>query len=204
MKVKDALLLERLQSDKAASLQFAFLGASLDPYRMDDKSAFLSPELSDRNCVSIGVTVNHPFSHGSIHVVSRDPLQSPRVDPAYLKDPLDLLVASAGLFVADKVFKTEPLAHKIRRRLFPPPQDDMEDREIRNNYAKSYAGTQHHPIGTAALGSVVDPSLRVLGREGLRVIDASIFPTHISGNVQATVYAIAEKAVDFIKAEMIS
>jgi choline dehydrogenase-like flavoprotein len=74
--------------------------------------------------------------------------------------------------------------------------DDWNDSEVRADYVRGHAGTQYHPVGTVALGSVVDSSLRVFGVDGLRVIDASVFPMHVSGNIQVTVYAIAEKAAD--------
>ena len=60
---------------------------------------------------------------------------------------------------------------------------------------------EYHGCGTCALSQVVDEKLRVKGVQGLRVVHASVFPSHVSGNIMATVYAIAEKAADMIKEE---
>jgi choline dehydrogenase-like flavoprotein len=73
---------------------------------------------------------------------------------------------------------------------------DWNDSELRADYVRGHAGTQYHLAGTASLGSVVDSSLRVFGVDGLRVIDASVFAMHVSGNIQVTFYAIAEKLAD--------
>lgn len=69
---------------------------------------------------------------------------------------------------------------------------------------KNHISTQYHLIGTAAMGQVVDERLRVVGGngrvvKGLRVVDASVFPGHVSGNIMATTYAVAEKGADLIK-----
>ena len=64
---------------------------------------------------------------------------------------------------------------------------------------KNHISTQYHLMGTAALGEVVDTRLRVKGVQGLRVVDASVFPTHVSGNIMSTTYAVAEKGADLIK-----
>lgn len=59
--------------------------------------------------------------------------------------------------------------------------------------------TEYHPCGTCAIGQVVDEKLKVHGVKGLRVVDASVFPGNVSGNILSTVYAVAERAVDLIK-----
>ena len=193
------ILNERLRDDKAASLQLTFLGASLQPDRMDDQAAFLAPAKPGQNRVTIGVALCHPFSRGSVHIDSDEPSQAPLVDPAYLKDPTDLTTSSIGIRIADEVFQSGPLASVIKHRVYPPESCDLTSLVERDEYVRGHAGTQYHPVGTAAIGSVVDSSLQVFGVKGLRVVDASVFPMHISGNIQATVYAIAEKAADIIK-----
>ena len=72
-------------------------------------------------------------------------------------------------------------------------------------HIRQQADTAFHAVGTCRLGvdasAVVDPWLRVVGVSGLRVVDASVMPTTVAGNAQAAVYAIAERAVDFIRAD---
>ena len=193
------ILVDRLKDDNAASIQLSFLGASLQPDRMDDQSAFLAPAKPGQNRVTVGVAVCHPFSRGSVHIESAEASQAPQIDPAYLMDPTDLTISSIGLRVADEVFRKEPIASKIKHRVYPPESCDFESLEDRDSYVRGHAGTQYHPIGTAAIGSVVDNSLRVRGVNNLRIVDASVIPMHVSGNIQGTVYAIAERAADIIK-----
>lgn len=60
---------------------------------------------------------------------------------------------------------------------------------------------EYHPCGSCAMGDTVDAKLRVKGVKGLRVVDASVFPNHVSGNIVSSVYAVAERAADLIKAD---
>lgn len=66
---------------------------------------------------------------------------------------------------------------------------------------KNHVSTQYHMIGTCTMGEVVDDKLKVKGVENLRVIDASVFPGHVSGNIMASTYAVAEKGADLVKAD---
>ena len=68
-------------------------------------------------------------------------------------------------------------------------------------YVRNHVSTQYHLIGTASMGQVVDERLKVFGVKGLRVVDASVFPGHVSGNIMSTTYAVAEKGADIIKAD---
>jgi choline dehydrogenase-like flavoprotein len=193
------ILVGRLRDSKAAGLQLSFLGASLEPSRMDDQAAFLAPATPGQSRVSVGVAICHPFSQGSVRINSSETSRPPRIDPAYMIGPMDLETTSIGLRNAVEVMKTNPLGQKIKGRVFPAQNADWNDSEVRADYVRGHAGTKYHTVGTAALGSVVDGSLRVFSVDGLRVIDASVFPMHVSGNIQATVYAIAEKTADIIK-----
>lgn len=93
------------------------------------------------------------------------------------------------------------LAQSLGERVLPPPGQGLGSEEERVEYVRNHISTQYHLIGTCTMGEgeVVDERLRVHGVRGLRVIDASVFPSHVSGNIMATTYAVAEKGADLLK-----
>jgi len=156
---------------------------------------------------SHGVTyafyVTRPASRGRITLASADPLAQPAIDPNYLSDPADLPQFIAGIRQMREVLAKKPLGEILGRELGPGP--DTETDEAIGTYVRERgSGTVFHPVGTCRMGSdanaVVDPSLRVRGLEGLRVVDASIMPTLIGGNTNAPTIMIAETAASMILA----
>jgi choline dehydrogenase-like flavoprotein len=160
------------------------------------------------NTSSIAIALVHPFSRGSSHIQSSDPSEQPRIDPKYLSHPMDLEVFSRHLLHAGKVFSTQPFASMFkpggRTNLETLPFSSLEDAKA---WAKSASYPQYHASGTCAmipkeLGGVVSDKLIVHGTKNLRVVDASIFPMVPKGPITSTVYAVAERAADIIKADM--
>jgi choline dehydrogenase-like flavoprotein len=148
---------------------------------------------------SFHVTITSTLSRGSTHVMSSDPFAAPAIDLGLLRDPTDVELLSAGLEFADKVFSSSHVSDQVVTRVIPSPDVDLGDREQGCQFVRDWTTSFNHILGTCAMGRVVDERLRVKGISGLRVVDASVIPTQISGNVMATVYAVAEKAADLIK-----
>lgn len=101
----------------------------------------------------------------------------------------------------DKVANQPVLKSSLGDRILPPQDASIETEEQRIEYVRNHISTQYHLIGTCTMGEVVDDKLKVKGVENLRVVDASVFPTHVSGNIMATAYAVGEKGADLIKAD---
>lgn len=128
-----------------------------------------------------------------------DPSVHPVIDPAYLRHPADVAVLAAGLHFIHKTTKTKSLAPIIQTRTYPPAHRNLDNAADREEAVKDWVMGEYHLIGTCAMGEVVDSRLRVKGVQGLRVVDASVFPNHVSGNICSSVYTVAEKAADLIK-----
>ncbi|KAL8939948.1 MAG: hypothetical protein Q9216_003074 [Gyalolechia sp. 2 TL-2023] len=175
---------------RTGRLQLVLLPITLDPSRFDDQIKLLAPGVGNNRC-SVVVVVSHLFSKGTIYVHSQDPIVPPHIDPHYLQRKVDVEILPVGIRVADEMFRTKPLADKVRSRVFAKADIDMADPGQRESYIWSDTGTEYHPCGTAFLGKVVD--------ENLMVVDASNIPSHLSGNLQAPVYAIAEQAANLIR-----
>jgi choline dehydrogenase-like flavoprotein len=148
---------------------------------------------------SCHVCVLRPHSAGHVGLHSADFRAPPRIDPAYLSDPRDLATLKQGAHIMEQVLEAEPLAPWRGDKLYPHDGSDAAlEADIRNR-----ADTIYHPVGTCKMGvddsAVVDPTCRVHGVDGLRVVDASIMPKLIGGNTNAPTIAMAEKAADLIK-----
>ncbi|MFJ4654431.1 GMC family oxidoreductase [Nocardia sp. NPDC088792] len=149
---------------------------------------------------TIGPAVTRPRSRGRLTLASSDVDIPPRIDPGYLTHHDDLDVLVEGVRIALDIAATEPLAGL---RSGPAPLPSSPTRTEVEAFVRANAQTQFHPVGTCRLGTdsdaVVDTRLRVHGLRGLRVADASIMPTMITGNIHSTVAAIAERAAEFLR-----
>jgi choline dehydrogenase len=149
---------------------------------------------------TISVCQLRPESRGSIELASGDPRVPPAIKANYLSAPGDLAVMREAVRVAREFARTSPLRDLIAAEVRPggavSADNDIEA------FIRSDATTIFHPAGTCKMGcdsdAVVDAELRVYGVEGLRVIDASIMPTLVSGNSHAAVVAIGEKGADLV------
>ena len=160
-------------------------------------------ELDREPGMTIGVYQCRPESMGSIHIKSADPTAAPAIRPNFLSEQIDRDTLVSGMRVSRAVGEADALA-KYRDFEMNPGADCQSD-EALLDYARRTGATTYHPMGTCKMGSdpmaVVDERLCVHGLEGLRVVDASIMPTMPSGNINAPVIMIAEKAADMIRQE---
>jgi choline dehydrogenase-like flavoprotein len=146
--------------------------------------------------------LEHPLSRGTVHITSSDPLAPPEIDPGYFRAAADAKILAAGIKWMDRVANHPLLSKSLADRELPHKDATLDSEEKRIEYVRNHISTQYHLIGTCAMGEVVDDRLRVKGVKGLRVVDASVFPGHVSGNIMATTYAVAEKGADLIKEDM--
>jgi choline dehydrogenase len=141
-----------------------------------------------------------PFSRGSVEIRSNDPLHYPAIHANYLSDERDHPVVIGGIKVARRIAAAPALAKHIESEFIPGP-DYRTDAELLD-VARKFSQSIYHPAGTCKMGSdalaVVDERLKVRGIGRLRVVDASIMPELVSGNTNAPVIMIAEKAADMI------
>jgi len=155
-----------------------------------------------------GVTINslllRPKARGSVTLSSSDPFADPVVDTQIFGHPDDLKTTMAGFRFARSVLAVSPMRELIDREIFPGA--DVVSDEAIAAHCKRTVKTGYHPVGTCKMGhdqdseAVLTADLRVRGATGLRVIDASIMPTIVSGNTNAAVLAAADKAADLILA----
>ncbi|XXH04816.1 hypothetical protein Hte_011238 [Hypoxylon texense] len=147
-----------------------------------------------------------PFSRGSVHLKSAEAIDDPAIDPEYLIVDFDLAVQTGLGRLSQELWYTDPVADLVVSNVLPGesilPRNATDDQWTA--FISSTLAPNHHPIGTASmmsreLGGVVNPELKVYGTSNVRVVDASVLPLQISGHLTATLYAVAERAAEFIK-----
>ncbi|MEU3183823.1 GMC family oxidoreductase N-terminal domain-containing protein [Streptomyces sp. NPDC006923] len=152
---------------------------------------------------SINVSLMTPSSRGSLHLADAAPDTAPVIDPNYLSDERDLDRLVVGMQRAREIGEAEALIDWRGHEAAPGKEvgHDVDSREYVHRSLFSY----NHLVGTCRIGTdadaVVDPHLRVHGIAGLRIADASVMPSIVSGNPNATVLAIAERAATYLMSE---
>ena len=198
------VIIDQLADPTFANLQTFCIPCQLDVSQGSDQIKFFSQPPEGKNRVSLLICLEHPLSRGSVHISSPDPMAPPTIDPGYFRNENDAKILAAGIKWLDEVSRHPLVAKSLGERVLPPPDNTLETEEQRVEYVKNHISTQYHLIGTAAMGEVVDGRLRVMDGKGqvvkgLRVVDASVFPGHVSGNIMSSTYAVAEKGADLIK-----
>jgi choline dehydrogenase len=154
--------------------------------------------------LTLGVVLLQPRSSGSVTLRSADPLEPPAIDPRYLSDPQgeDLRTLLDGLRLARRILAREPLARFVDSELLPGAAAQSDEALVA--HVRALSQTLYHYAGTCRMGgdprSVVDPTLRVRGLNGLRVADASVIPRLPSGHTNWPTVMIAERAAELIAA----
>jgi len=175
----------------APDLQLAFVHVPFDPVLGQEHP----------NSVSILPGVVRPFSRGWVRLASADPMARPLLNPNYLGDAADRTRLVQAVKLAREIFTAPSFASVLKGEVLPGTEV-RTDAEL-TEFVRAHADSYHHHAGSCRMGtddqSVVDPSLRVHGLAGVRVVDASVIPAVPSGNPHAAIAAIAERAVDLLK-----
>jgi choline dehydrogenase-like flavoprotein len=149
---------------------------------------------------SVIFALMNPSSRGSIRLASDDPERAPIINPRYLTDPSDMSRLTVGLHAAREIGSAPAFAHLRDEELFPGNQTRSD--AACHAYLRRTVSTYFHPVGTCKIGtngsSVVDAALKVHGIANLRIADASVMPSIVSGNTNAAVLAIAERAANLV------
>jgi choline dehydrogenase len=182
---------------KRPDLQFHFAPSGIkDDYSTDIYDLKTYPW---RNGIGILVILIRPESRGFVGLKSNNPLDDPLIQPNFLSHENDIKILKQGILKAKKVIESKPFQKYIDGGpCFPKAFDD----EGLEKHIKKSLETLYHPVGTCKMGTddraVVDAELKVKGIKGLRIADASIMPTIVSGNSNAACIMIGEKAAAMI------
>ena len=178
-------------------IQLHFVVAIVKDHARDMRSSLIHG-FSNHTCVL------RPKSRGQVTLASSDPFHAPLINPNFLADDEDVQTLLKGVRLSSAILEQAEIAKYKKHAIDNESQlsDDALIEQLRNK-----ADTVYHPVGTCKMGAeqdesaVVTPDLKVKKTQGLRVVDASIFPNLIGGNTNAPTIMVAERAADFIKTE---
>lgn len=147
--------------------------------------------------------VLRPDSEGTVEITAADPERHPRITPNFFTSDHDREVGVAIFRKMRELFAADPIARRVAAETTPGPDVSTDEQIIDAALDDGYCG--YHAVGTCAMGGddadVVDPRLRVRGVAGLRVMDASVLPAMVSGNLNGPIMAMAWRAADLIRAD---
>ncbi|KAK3335202.1 hypothetical protein B0T19DRAFT_470508 [Cercophora scortea] len=200
---------EILESPTGAAVQYLLFPTQIAvPDAPVSMAEYILPTLP-RNFLTVMTVLSHPLSWGSVHITSSDVSALPAWNPRYNDNPLDMEVLARGVQFVEKLVAPEtPLGALFKQgaeaRLPAIVASGEDELEKAREVVRQRQISVFHVSGSCAMlpreeGGVVDERLRVYGVRGLRVVDASVFPLEPLGNIQSTVYAVAERAADLIK-----
>jgi choline dehydrogenase len=175
-------------------LQFTFMPLAVKPGTVDTRA---------EHSFQVHIDLLRPESTGRVEARSTDPRQAPSIQFNYLQSERDRDDFRTGVALLREVLAQPALDPYRGEELFPGP--DIKSRQALDAWLRQAVETCYHPVGTCRMGrateqtAVVDDALKVHGIDGLRVVDASIMPSIVSGNTNAPTIAIAEKAADLIR-----
>ncbi len=181
------------EADARPDVQFHFGTLSAD---------MAGGKVHDFSGCTFSVCQLRPESRGYLRIRSTDPFEAPAMQPNYLATDLDRRTAIAGVRLTRKLADAQPMQSLMKGEV-KPGRDVHSDDEILH-FCRENGATIFHPSGTAKMGTaedpmaVVDHRLAVRGLQGLRVVDASIMPTLVSGNTNVPVVMVAERAAAFV------
>jgi len=175
----------------------------MTPLFSNDSSKVFSTSLPGNFLTLLGV-LEHPWSRGSIHITSANASVYSEIDPKYLFHPFDLALLSRIALHLQSIARSSPLSQFLKGNgtVYQEGYEELNEENV-EGVIRSYLQSEYHPVGTCAMalrekGGVVDERFRVYGVGGLRVVDASVFPLLVRGNLQTLVYTVAERGVEFI------
>ena len=208
--IRSRILLDRLQNSTTDVPQIETIFS--DTYNGVKGYPAANSTLYGEDFFALISAIQHPFSLGSVHINTSSPTSAPVINPKYLSQEYDVQALITAVKYNRKLASTQPLSQAWITEYEPgfdviPAGPDSYDTDTYDNLWRQYVLnnmlTIYHPVGSCPMlpqdiGGVVNPELLVYGTSNLRVVDASVIPLIISAHPQTVVYAIAERAAQFI------
>ncbi|KAM3072529.1 hypothetical protein ACMFMG_009325 [Clarireedia jacksonii] len=207
-KTQEEIVLDLLSQPNAATSHYFMAKVQMNVGTSTTISEYFKPKHAE-DYITLFVSQNFPLSRGSVHIASSNAQDKPIIDPKYLSHPLDIELLARQVQFFHHLISTAPFSHNFKPGGKRIPEYGFQDNreptvEEAKRIVKNHLLSHFHPVGSCAMlprekGGVVDTELRVYGTEGLRVVDASVFPLNVRGNPITAVYAVAERAADIIR-----